>query len=86
MELEDVEFVSRHLVNDWEEGLLAEEVTAEIDQQSAPAKARGVRDIRRSYGSSAAGLIDDELPERLRSVEEAALIRRFDQHDIARCT
>ena len=42
VKLEDVELVGGHLVDDLEQRRLAEEVTAKIDQQPAPAKARRI--------------------------------------------
>ena len=45
MQLEDVELVGGHLVDDLEQRLLAEEVTAHIDQQAAPAEAGRVADL-----------------------------------------
>src|SRR4051812_4184600 len=68
MELEHVELVRGHLVDDLEQRLLAEEMTAEIDQQSTPAEARRVLDVhaRRGAGIRSAG---EDLPKRLDTVE-----------------
>ena len=80
MELEDVELVRRHLVHDFEQRLLAEKVAALVDQEAAPAKPRRIVDLHVRNRA-----FEDQLPKRLRAVEQPARIRGFDRHTTARC-
>ena len=78
MELQAVELVRRHLVDDLEERRLAEEVPALVDQEPAPAEARRIVDVD-ARDAPRAGVAGDELAKRLRSVEKPARVGRFDQ-------
>src|SRR5947208_14649215 len=83
MELEDVELVGRHLVDDLEQRRPAKEMAGKINQQSTPAEARRIRYVD---GRDAPGLriASEELPEGLDTVEQTARIGGFDQH-LAAC-
>ena len=58
---------------------LAEEVTAHVDRQPAPAKARRILDFNCRNRSRSTWVLFDQLEQGSRSVKEPARIRGFDE-------
>src|SRR6185437_3222539 len=78
-ELEDVELVGRHLVDDLEQGRFAEEMPAFIDQQPAPPEARSIADFH-VRNIACVAVSSDKLQKSLRAVEKSPGVGSFNQN------
>ncbi len=83
VQLQHVQLVARHLVDELEHLGLAEEVAADVDQQPTPGETRSVGDGGRGDRAFAV-VVDDQLAKGLRPVEQALGVGRLDDRAFGR--
>jgi hypothetical protein len=91
MYLQSVELVQRHHVEEAQHVLLGDKVTGRIDQQTAPHKARMVRDLHAGHvprNTVHSRWTQDrrrqKLPQRLDAIEQPRRLRRNDRDPFRR--
>ncbi|MNU93097.1 hypothetical protein D3C71_830290 [compost metagenome] len=83
MPMEGVELVRCHGVEQRLDLLDALEVAGRVEHEAAPGKARRVLDAHRREADRVGGIAGQQLPQRHRAVEQAAVIAGFDHDAVA---